>query len=81
VELGVVVDVVVVVAIVATVLASSLLASPAFPYASPGVLASSELAFHSSNLPSVVASASKRQPLDLSQPMEDSEDSFLVVVV
>ena len=62
-------------------LASSLLASPAFPNTSPSVLASSELAFHSSSLPSVVASSSERQPLDLSQPVEDSEDSFLVVVV
>ena len=55
-------EVVVVVASAPFVLASSPLASPAFPDASPGVLASSELAFHSSCLPS----ASKRQPLDLS---------------
>jgi hypothetical protein len=81
VELVVVVEVVVVVTAIATVLASSLLASPAFPNTSPSVLASSELAFHSSNLPFVVASASERQPLDLSQPAEDSKDSFLVVVV
>jgi hypothetical protein len=73
--------VVVVVAVVATVLASSLLASPALPNASPGVLASSELAFHSSNLPSVVAFAFEQHPQDLSQPVEDLEDSFLVVVV
>jgi hypothetical protein len=46
----------------------------------PGVLASSELAFHSSCSPSAVASASEQQPLDLFQPVEDSEDSFLVVV-
>jgi hypothetical protein len=77
----VVVEVVVVVATVATFLASSPHASLAFPDASPGILVSSELAFHSSNLSSVVASASKQQPLDLSQPMEDSEDSFLAVVV
>ena len=70
-----------VVGAVATVLASSPLVSPAFPDTSPSVLASSELAFHSSSLPSVVASSSERQPLDLSQPVEDSEDSFLVVVV
>jgi hypothetical protein len=63
------------------VLASSPLPSSAFPDASPGVLTSFELAFHSSCLPSAVASASERQPLDLSQPVEDSEDSFLVVVV
>jgi hypothetical protein len=81
VELVVVLEVVVVVAAIATVLASSLLASPDFPDAFPGVLVSSELAFHSPNLPSVVASASERQPLDLSQQVEDFEDSFLVVVV
>lgn len=70
-----------VVADVAIVLASSPLASPAFPDTSLGVLASSELAFHSSCFPPAVASASERQPLDLSQPVEDSEDSFRVVVV
>jgi hypothetical protein len=80
VELVVVVEVVVVVAAVPIVLASSPLVSPAFPDASPGILASFELAFHSSCLPSVVASTSERQPLDLSQSVEDSEDSFLVVV-
>jgi hypothetical protein len=62
----VVVEVVVVVAAIPIVLASSPLASPAFPNASPGVLASSELAFHSSCLPSAVAFASKRQPPYLS---------------
>jgi hypothetical protein len=41
----VVVEVVVVVAAFPVILASILLASPAFPDASPGVLASSELAF------------------------------------
>jgi hypothetical protein len=56
----------VVVAAIPIVLASSPLASPAFPNASPGVLASSELAFHSSCLPSAVAFASKRQPPYLS---------------
>ena len=61
--------------------ASFALSSPAFPDASPEVLASSEFAFHSLHLPSVAASASELQPLDLSQPVEDSEDSFLVVVV
>jgi hypothetical protein len=63
----VVVEVVVVVAAFPVVLASS--------------PASFEPAFHSSCLPSTVASASERQPLDLSQLVEDSEDSFLVVVV
>jgi hypothetical protein len=58
----------VVVAAFPAVLASSL-------NAFPGVLASSKLAFHSSCLPSAVASASERQPLDLSQPLEDSKDS------
>ena len=77
-----------VVAVVATVLASSPLAShafhdasPTFPDASPGVLASFEPACHSLCLASAIASASERQPLDLSQPVEDSEDSFLFVVV
>ena len=69
-----------VVATVPTVLASSLDAFPVVSNASPGVLASVELAFRSSCLPSVVASASERQPLDLYQPVEDSEDLFLVVV-
>ena len=55
-------EVVVVVAIAPTTLASSPDTFPAFPDASHGVLVSSELAFHSSCLPS----ASKRQPLDLS---------------
>jgi hypothetical protein len=77
----VVVEEVVVVATVPFVLASSPLSSPAFPNASPGILASFELAFHSSCLPSVLAFASERQPLDLSQPVEDYEDSFLVVLV
>jgi hypothetical protein len=47
-------------------LASYPLASPAFPDASPGVLASSKLAFHSSSLPSVVASAFEQQPPNMS---------------
>jgi hypothetical protein len=81
VELVVVVEVVVVVATTQIVLASSPLASPAFPDASPGVLASYELAFHSSCLPFAIASASERRPLDQSLPVEDWEDSFLVVVV
>ena len=71
----------VVVTAVPTVLVSSLDAFPAVPDAFPGVLASSEFAFCSSCLPFAAASASERQPLDLSQPVEDSEDSFLVVVV
>jgi hypothetical protein len=45
VELVVVVEALVVVAVIPFSLASSLLASPAFPAASPSVLASSELAF------------------------------------
>jgi hypothetical protein len=62
------------------VLASSPDAFPAAPSASPGVLAASELAFQSLCLPSAAPFASERQPLDLSQPVEGSEDSFLVVV-
>ena len=58
------VEVVVVVAAFPVVLASSPLASPAFPDASPGVLASFEPAFHSSCLPFAIASAFERQPLD-----------------
>jgi hypothetical protein len=81
VELVVVVEVVVVIATFPDVLASSPLASPAFPNASPYVLASFQPAFHSSCLPFAVASASNRQPLDLSHPVEDLEDSFLDVVV
>jgi hypothetical protein len=81
VELVVVVEVVVVVVVAPIGLASSPDTFPAFPDASPDVLVSSELAFHSLCLPSVVASASERQPQDPSQPVEDSEDSFLVVVV
>jgi hypothetical protein len=81
VELVVVVEVVVVVAAVPIVLASSLLASPAVPDTSPGILASSELAFHSSCLLSAVAATSERQPLDLSQPVEGLvENSSLVAV-
>ena len=63
------------------VITSSLDAFPAVPDASPGVLASSEFAFRSSCLPFVVAPISAWQPLDLFRPVEDSEDSFLVVVV
>jgi hypothetical protein len=59
-------EVVVVVASTPFVLASSPLASPAFPNVSLGVLASFEPTSHSSCLPSAVASASERQPLDLS---------------
>jgi hypothetical protein len=81
VELVVVVEVVVVVVVAPIALSSSPDTFPTFPDASPGVLASSELAFHSSCLPSAIASASERQPLDLSQSVEDSVDSFLVVVV
>jgi hypothetical protein len=66
VELVVMVEVVVVVVAFPVILASFLLASPAFPDASPSILASFELAFHSSCLSSVVASVSERQPLDLS---------------
>jgi hypothetical protein len=56
----------VVVAIAPTTLASSPDTFPAFLDASHGVLVSSELAFHSSCLPSIAAFASKRQPMDLS---------------
>jgi hypothetical protein len=72
---------VVVVVVAPITLASFPIASSAFPDASPSVLASSELVFHSLCLPSVVASAYEREPLDLSQLVEDSEDSFLVGVV
>jgi hypothetical protein len=81
VELVVVEEVVVVVAVFPAVLTSSLDAFPTVPDTFPGVLASFELAFHSSCLPFAAASASERQPLDLFRPVEDLEDSFLVVVV
>jgi hypothetical protein len=77
----VVVEVVVVVAAFLVVLASSALASPAFPDASPGVLDRSTLAFPSWYSSSAAATASERQPLDPSQPVEGLvEDSSLVVV-
>ena len=53
-------EVVVVVAVFPVILASSLDAFPAVPDASPGVLASSELAFDSSCLPSAAAAAYER---------------------
>jgi hypothetical protein len=62
-------------------LASFPLASPTFPNASPGVLASFEHACHSLCLPCVVPSAFELRPLDPSQPVEDLEDSSLFVVV
>ena len=70
-----------VVVAVSTVLASFLDASPTVPDAFPGVLASSEFAFCSSCMPFVVAPVSARQPLDLFRPVENSDESFLVVVV
>jgi hypothetical protein len=53
----------------------------AFPGASLDVPAASELAFPSLYLPFGAASASRLQPLDQSQLVEHSEDSFLIVVV
>jgi hypothetical protein len=77
----VVVEALVVITAAPFALASFPPASPTFPDASPGVLASFEPACHSLCLASAIASASERQPLDLSQPVEDLEDSFLVVIV
>jgi hypothetical protein len=78
----VVVEVVVVVVVAPIALASSPDTFPTFPDTSPGVLISSDLASHSSCLSSVVPSLSERQPLDLSQAVEDSvENSSLVAVV
>jgi hypothetical protein len=71
----------VVVAVAPFSLASFPPASPAFPDACPNVLASFEPIFHSLCLPSAVASASERQLMDLSQPVEDLEDSFLFAIV
>jgi hypothetical protein len=72
----------VVVVVAPIALASYPDAFPAFPDTSPGVLVSSDLASHSSCLSSTIASLSERQPLDLSQAVEDSvENSSLVVVV
>jgi hypothetical protein len=60
-------------------------ASPPSSLASPGaslnVLAASASAYPSSYSPSVAASTSELQPLDQSQPMEDSKDPFLLVAV
>jgi hypothetical protein len=81
VELVVVVEALVLVGVVPSFLASFLLSSSAFPSASIDIPATSELAYPSSYSPSVTASASKLQPLDLSQPVEDSEDPFLLAVV
>jgi hypothetical protein len=81
VELVVVVKAMVLAAVVPSSLASFLLSSPAFPGASLDVPAAFELAYSSSYSPSVAASASELQPLDLSQPVEDSEGPFLLVVV
>ena len=70
-----------VVDVVPIALVSSSVTFPTVPDASPGVLASSELAFQSLCLPSAVAAASERQLLGLSQPVEGSlQDSSLVVV-
>jgi hypothetical protein len=62
----VVVEALVVVAVASFVLASFPLASPAFPDASLGVLASFEPPSQSLCLPSAVASVFEPQPLDLS---------------
>jgi hypothetical protein len=81
VELVVVVEAMVLVAGISSFLASFLLSSRALPGAFLDIPAASELPYPSSYSPSVAASASELQPLDLSQPMEDSEDSFLLAVV
>jgi hypothetical protein len=52
-----------------------------FPGASLDAHVASTSAYSSSYLPSAAASASELQPLDQSQPVEDSEDPFLLVVV
>jgi hypothetical protein len=71
---------VVVVVVFPTVLASFLDASPAGPDAFPSVLALSDFAFHSPCLSFVVVPAFRRQPLDRFEPVEDLDDSFLLVV-
>jgi hypothetical protein len=81
VELVVVVEALVVVATAPFALASFPPAFPAFPDTSSGVLASFEPTCHSLCLPSAVASAFERRPLDLSQQVEDLEDSFFIAVV
>jgi hypothetical protein len=81
VELVVVVEAMVLVAVVSSFLASFLLSSHAFLSASLGTPVASELAYLSSYSPSVAASTSELQPLDLSQPVEDSEDSSVLAVV
>jgi hypothetical protein len=71
------VEVVVVVVVFPVVLASFHDTFLAIPDAFPSVLASSDFAFRASCWPFVVVSASVRQPLDRSEPVEDS---FLFVV-
>ena len=54
--------------------------SPASLGASPDAPVASAPAYPASCSPYVATSASELQPLDQSQPMEDSEDPFLPVV-
>jgi hypothetical protein len=81
VELVVVVEALVLIVVVPSFLASFLLSYPAFLGASLDVPAASELAYLSYYSSFVATSTSELQPLDLSQPVEDSEDPFLLVVV
>jgi hypothetical protein len=55
--------------------------SPASLGASPDTPVASSPTYLASYSPSVAASASKLQPLDQSQSLEDSEDSSRLVVV
>jgi hypothetical protein len=60
---------------------TSPLSSLVSPGASLDTPASSVPTYPSSYSPSVAASASELQPLDQSQPVEDSVDPFMLVVV
>jgi hypothetical protein len=55
--------------------------SPAFLGASPDAPVASAPTSLASYSPSIASFASELQPLDQSQPVEDSEDPFLPVVV
>ena len=76
-----VVEAMVLVAVAPSFLGTFPPSSPASLGASPDAPVASAPAYLASYSPSIVASAFERQPLDLSQLVEDSEDSFLVVVV
>jgi hypothetical protein len=80
VELVVVVEAMVLASVAPFFLVAFPASSSAFLGASPDAPVTSELAYLASYLPSVAASTSELQPLDQSQPVEDSLYPFLLVV-